>query len=91
MFVVTSSLAILLALLQSGAAQPAATPESLVVQFVLRNETMKQHASVVENELTISAGANEPYLSSVKVGDFEATGEIEVPTGAARRCTCTHR
>jgi hypothetical protein len=42
------------------------------------------------NELTISAGVNDPYLSSIKVGDFEATGEIAIPADsratAARLC-----
>jgi TonB family protein len=68
------------ALLQAGAAPAAAPSESQPVQFALRNDAMKQHATVVNNELTVSAGVNEPYLSSVKVGDFEATGEIAIPS-----------
>jgi hypothetical protein len=49
----------------------AASSESLPVQFVLRDGAIKKHATVVNNELTI--GVNEPYPSSIKVGDFEAT------------------
>jgi len=74
-------LAVVPVLLQSPAAtQPAR--ESLPVQFVLRNETMKQHATVVDNQLTITAGADEPYLSSITVGAFEASGEIAMPANS---------
>ena len=68
------------ALLHSGAGvQTPAPAGSVPVQFVLRNDAMKEHASVVNNELTITAGVNEPYLSSIAVGDFEATGELAMP------------
>ncbi len=76
MFAAASTLSVALALLQSGAAPSTPSPESLPVQFVVRGEAMKAHATVVNNELTISAGVDEPYLSSTPLGDFQATGEI---------------
>ncbi len=74
--------AILPLLLQSPAA-PQPVRDSLPVQFVLRNARMKQHATVVDNELTITSGVHEPYLSSIKLGDFEASGEIAMPADGA--------
>ena len=55
------------------AAPPAASP---ALQFVIADRALKTHASVANNELTITAGANEPYLSSATVTDFEIAGEV---------------
>jgi hypothetical protein len=41
------------ALLQAASPPAAAPSESLPVQFVLRDDAMKKHATVVNNELTI--------------------------------------
>ena len=77
MLIVVSTLALLSALPQAGTASRT-TSAPLPVQFVLQTSALKKHASVVNNELTITGGARQSYLSSMKVGDFEASGEIAV-------------
>ena len=59
--------------LQAAPAPAAYSP----VQFVIADSALKKHRTVVGNELTITAGAGEPYLSSAAVTDFEMTGEIQ--------------
>ena len=63
--------------------QAAAPPSGQrAVQFLTDTPALKAHATVVNNELTITAGAREPYLSSVAVTDFEIVGKIRLPEDA---------
>ena len=66
------------ALLVQQPAAPAPTP----VQFVLHTAALKKHATLVDNELTITAGVREPYLSSATIMDFEIVGEIRLQADA---------
>ena len=70
-----SALLPFLGLFLQAAPAPATSPP---VQFVITDSALKKHTSVVNNELTITAGAKEPYLSSVPVTDFEMMGEIQL-------------
>jgi hypothetical protein len=54
---------------QQAAAVPAPQPTAL--QFVMADRALKSHASVSHNELTVTAGANEPYLSTATLTDHE--------------------
>ena len=66
-----------------GAGTASAPPPA--VRFVLQTSALKKHASVVNNELTITAGAGEPYVSEAQLGDFEAWGDIGMPEPSAVR------
>lgn len=54
----------------------------LPVQFVTQTRAQKKHATIVNNELTLTGGAKEPYLSSAAVMDFEIVGEIRLSDDA---------
>jgi hypothetical protein len=56
--------------------QAAPPPASPALQFVIADRALKSHAIVAKNELTITGGAKEPYLSSATVTDFEIAGEV---------------
>jgi TonB family protein len=56
--------------------QAAPPPASPALQFVIADRALKSHAIVTKNELTITGGAKEPYLSSATVTDFEIAGEV---------------
>ena len=62
--------------------QPSSHP---AVQFLTFSANLKKHAIVVDNELTLTAGAREPYLSSAAVTDFEILGEIRMTEDADAR------
>ena len=55
-------------------------PQGSPLQFVMRSREMKDHVKAEEDgRIVINGGAGEPLLSSVQVGDFEATGDIRIP------------
>ena len=83
MSIAVPALAVVLAVLQSGAA-PSSAPGSVPVQFLPRTAVTEQPAAANDQQ-TISAGAGGPYLSSIKLGDFEASGEISMPADGAAR------
>lgn len=55
---------------------PESKPDVRTLQFVLGNPSLKRHASVRHNELTISGGAGASYVSSINLGEFEMEGEV---------------
>jgi protein TonB len=68
---------------QAVSAESPAKPSA--IRFVLQTSALRKHATVINNELTITAGADEPYVSEANFGDFEAWGEIGMPEPSAVR------
>jgi TonB family protein len=75
----TALLLLPITLMLSQADTPAqAMNDPVPLHFVLQTSALKKHAVVENNELTVTGGAGQPYLSSVNLGDFEASGEMAI-------------
>ena len=72
----------LLLTLSASGASTAAQAQSEPVQFVLPDAAMRG-ASAASDELIITAAVRQPYLSSIEVGEFEASGEIAAASEGA--------